>query len=137
MPNVAATKAGQINAWACGATNLEPARVMHQCHCLCLGYLHCKCTRLVQHLCIYMHAYKHAYICTYGCHMCPSCTHCVACHHKNCATLLQVRLHQFPFVFVIKMHQDSAEACGVRHAPHTNSLCHALLHIRLNFYSIY
>lgn len=37
MPNVAATKAGQINAWACGAANLQPARVMHQCHCLCWG----------------------------------------------------------------------------------------------------
>lgn len=51
--------------------------------------------------------------------MCSSCTDCVACHHKNCATLLQVRLHQFPFVVVIKMHQDSAEAWGM---PHTHTL---------------
>lgn len=63
MPNVAATKAGQINAWACGATNLvySPLSGHASMSLPLLGHLHCKCTRLVQHLCIYtrMNAYIH------------------------------------------------------------------------------
>lgn len=69
MPNVAATKAGQINAWACGATNLEPARVMHQCHCLCWG----TCTANALDSCntcvfICMHTNMHTYV-----HMAATC----------------------------------------------------------------
>lgn len=49
----------------------------------------------------------------------PSCSGlvaCVACHHKNCATLLKVRQRQFPFV-VIKTLKKSG--------PCLAALCHS------------